>query len=259
MATTTNRLRNNGRFGVSEFIASVIQGRWFRVSISFLIMVGAGNPYLFGTYSQAIKSSQGYDQSTLNLLGFYKDLGASLGLPSGLLAEVTPPWFVVLLGSAMNFVGFFMIWLGATHRISKPRVWQMCLYIFIGASYQNYANTGVVVTTVKNFPESRGTTLGLLKGYLGLGGAILTQLYLAIYGNDSESLILLIAWLPAASSMVFAYTIRVIKVGRQPKEQKVFYQFFYASLALALFLMAMIIAQKQITFSKAAFCGSATM
>ncbi|XP_061339926.1 protein NUCLEAR FUSION DEFECTIVE 4-like [Gastrolobium bilobum] len=258
MITTINR-SSSERFSILEFIACVIRGRWFMVSASFFIMAGVGGTYVFGTYSKAIKSSQGYDQSTLNLLGFYKDLGSNIGLPAGLIAEVTPPWFVLLLGSAMNFVGYFMIWLVVTHRISKAKVWQMCLYIFIGASSQTYANTGVLVTCVKNFPESRGIILGLLKGYIGLSGAILTHFYLAIYGNDSESLILLVAWFPAAISVVFAFAIRVMKNDSQPNELKIFYQIFYASLALALFLMAIIIAQQQIDFSKAAFGGSVTV
>lgn len=38
--------------------------------------------------------------------------------------------------------------------------------ICIGASSQTFANTGALVTCVKNFPESRGIVLGLLKGLL---------------------------------------------------------------------------------------------
>jgi hypothetical protein len=241
------------------FLVHLVRGRWFTVFASFLIMTGAGATYLFGIYSKQIKASLGYDQTTLNLLGFFKDLGANVGVLSGLIAEVTPTWFVLLVGSGLNFAGYFMIWLAVTGKIAKPKVWQMCIYICVGANSQNFANTGALVTCVKNFPESRGVMLGLLKGFVGLSGAVMTQLYLAIYGSDSVSLILLIAWFPAALSVVFVYTIRTIKIVRQPNEIRVFYHFLYVSIVLALFLMVMTLLQKQIVFSHEAFAGSAAV
>ncbi|KAF6140264.1 hypothetical protein GIB67_000312 [Kingdonia uniflora] len=240
-------------------IAHVLRGRWFMVYASFLIMSMAGATYLFGIYSKVIKSSLGYDQTTLNTLGFFKDLGASIGVPSGLIAEVTPPWFVLSLGASLNFVGYFMMWLFVTGKIAKPKVWHMCAYICVGANAANFANTGALVTSVKNFPESRGIMLGLLKGFVGLSGAIMTQLYLAIYGNDSKSLILLIAWLPAAFSVFFVYTVRLIKVVRQPNEKKVFLNFLYVSLVLALFLMIIILAQKYVKFSHGGYIATSTV
>ncbi|PON66479.1 Major facilitator [Parasponia andersonii] len=244
-----------------RFLVQLIKGRWFSVFASFLIMFGAGATYLFGVYSKQIKSSLGYDQKTLNLIGFFKDLGANVGVLSGLIAEVTPTWFVLLVGAAMNFAGYFMIFLAVAGKIPKPKVWQMCLYICIGANSQNFANTGALVTCVKNFPESRGVMLGLLKGFVGLSGAVLTQIYFAIYGDDSKSLILLIAWLPAALSVVFVYTIRTMDNDRNrgPNELQVFYHFLYVSIVLALFIMVMTVVQKRVLFSRAAYAGSATV
>ncbi|WCJ41582.1 Major facilitator superfamily protein [Euphorbia peplus] len=242
-----------------EFAVHVIKGRWFSLFSSFLVMLEGGTPLLFGTYSKNIKSTLGYDQQTLNLLSFFKDLGAFVGIPSGLIAEVTPTWFVLLTGSAMNFSGYFMVWLAVTGRIHKPQVWQMCLFICIGANSQTFASTGCLVPGVVNFPESRGAVLGLLKGFAGLSGAILTQLYLAIYGENTKSLILLIAWFPTALSVFFAYAIRVIRTERQQNELKVLYRFLYMSIFLAFFLIVIIIFEKEFDFSRGAYAGSTTV
>ncbi|KAJ0538210.1 hypothetical protein HanHA300_Chr08g0272381 [Helianthus annuus] len=125
-------MTTGGRSDMGSLALQILNGRWFMVFASFLIMSAAGATYMFGLYSSEIKTVLGYDQSTLNLLSFFKDVGSNVGVLSGLIAEVTPPWVVLSIGSVLNFFGYFMIWLGVTRRIAKPTVWQMCLYICIG-------------------------------------------------------------------------------------------------------------------------------
>ncbi|GAB4857939.1 hypothetical protein Ancab_015844 [Ancistrocladus abbreviatus] len=96
-----------------------------------------------------------------------------------------------------------------------------------------------------------------MKSYIGLGGAILTQLYHAVYGNDSKSLILLIAWLPAAVSLAFVGNIRILKtITPTKREGKFFYDILYISLALAGFIMVMIMVEQHVAFPQAGYGGS---
>ncbi|KAK7856702.1 protein nuclear fusion defective 4 [Quercus suber] len=182
-----------------------------------------------GSLFRDIKKNLGYNQTMLNTMSSCKDIGASVGIVSGLIAEITPTWFILLLGSLTNFVGYFMIWLAVTGRIAKPQFWQMCLYIFIAANSQNFANTGSLVTCVKNFPESRSIMLGLLKGLAACNYIVL-----------------------------FLYTIREKEVKvKQSNEVNVFYHFLYLSAALAVFLMAMTLTQQRVNFSATAYMASA--
>jgi|UniRef100_A0A2N9IXB1 hypothetical protein len=240
-----------------QFVSHVVRGRWFTVFASLMIMAGAGATYIYGLYSKLIQSTFGYDAEAMDQITLYRDVGANVAIFSGLIAEVIPTWLVTLIGAGMNFGGYFMIWLSVTGRIAKPEVWQMCLYIAVGTNSQNFANTAALVTCVKNFPESRGVVLGLMKGLVGLSGAILTQIYLGMYENDLTALILLIGWLPAVVSLVFVFTIRTMKPARQPNELRVFLHFFYLTIVLALFLMVVTLLEKYIVVSSAVHAGSA--
>ncbi|WVZ60112.1 hypothetical protein U9M48_010174 [Paspalum notatum var. saurae] len=251
-----------------RFALHVLRGRWFMFFASILIMAAAGGTYIFGIYSKAIKSSLGYDQQTLNTLSFFKDAGANVGVLPGLINEVTPPWVVLACGAGMNLVGYLMIYLSITGRTAPPPVWLMCLYIAIGSNSQSFANTGALVTAVKNFPEDRGVVLGLLKGFVGLSGAIFTQLYVTIYGtdNDGADLVLLMAWLPAAISLIFIPTIRFLPRNAaagpadRARERKAFFLFLYSSIVLAVYLLAMTFVDEEVTnFPKAGYYATAVV
>ncbi|MBA0700704.1 hypothetical protein Goari_027134, partial [Gossypium aridum] len=66
-------------------------------------------------------------------------------------------------------------------------------------------------------------------------------------------------WLPAAISIVFVYTIRPLRPVKHPNEGRVFHHFLLISIVLAVFLMAITLTEKVITFSKAAYAGITTV
>ncbi|KAF8780637.1 hypothetical protein HU200_001239 [Digitaria exilis] len=245
-----------------RFARQVFLGRWFMVFASVMILSASGATFIFGMYSKVLKTSLGYDQRTLNTLAFFKDLGYNVGILAGLINEVTPPWIGLSIGAALNMFGYLMIYLAIDGRTARPPVWLMCIYICVGANSQSFTNTCALVTCVKNFPESRGIVLGLLKSFTGLSGAIFAQLYLAIYGDHAKSLVLLIAWLPVAVSILFGHAIRIMPYPRSSPSNsttstnRAFYRFLYISIALSGFLLVMIVVQQRISFSHAAYAGS---
>uniref|UniRef100_A0ACD5WFT6 Uncharacterized protein n=1 Tax=Avena sativa TaxID=4498 RepID=A0ACD5WFT6_AVESA len=246
------------------FASRVMRSRWYVVFASMLVMAASGSTYIFALYSKELRSTLGYNQQTLNTLSFFKDLGTNVGVVSGLVQQVAPTWAVLLIGASMNLVGYLMMYLALTERTAAPPVWLMSIYMCMGANALTFSNTGVLVSCVKNFPESRGIVIGLLKGFVGLSSAIYTQLYLAIYGDDAKSLVLLIAWLPAAVYIFFLHTIRVLPYRRRAEGEepntKPFFCFLYISIALATYLLVMIVVQKQVpTLSHAAYAVGATV
>ncbi|EPS63509.1 hypothetical protein M569_11277, partial [Genlisea aurea] len=151
--------------------------RWFAAAASVLIQASSGASYAFGIYSPILKSSQGYDQSTLDVVSVFKDVGANAGVISGFLysaacrsvgsledeKSVWGPWVVHAVGAIQCFAGYFFLWLAVTGTIPKPRLELMYLFMFLAAHSQTFFNTANVVTAVRNFPDYSGTVVGIMK------------------------------------------------------------------------------------------------
>ncbi|EFJ18795.1 hypothetical protein SELMODRAFT_178001 [Selaginella moellendorffii] len=166
-------------------MVDLLRSRWLMLVAGIWIQITMGSTYVFGLYSESLKRELGFDQSQLDTLGFFKGIGANVGIHTGLLLSLAlPPWIILALGAGQGFLGYFMIWLAGTHRIRGVQLWQMCAFMLVAANSQTYSNTAVVVTSVTNFPTSRGTVIGLMKGCLGLSGAILTFFYRSLCGED---------------------------------------------------------------------------
>jgi len=141
--------------------------RWSALAASALIQCCAGSSYCFGVYSPALKASQRYDQSALDAVAFFKDVGANAGVLSGFLAAWAPagrrrPWLVLLAGAVLCAAGYLPMWL-AVAGIAPAPLPLMCVYMLLAAQAQTFFNTADVVSAVENFPDRRGTVIGIMK------------------------------------------------------------------------------------------------
>ena len=90
------------------------KSKWASIAAATWIQSTSGSSYCFSLYSPLLKSSQSYSQSTLESVAFFKDLGANVGVLSGLLYSSHGPRSVLAAGAVQCFGGYFFMWMSVT-------------------------------------------------------------------------------------------------------------------------------------------------
>lgn len=70
---------------------------------------------------------------------------------------------------------------------------QLWIALCVATNSSAWLSTAVLVTNMRNFPFSRGTVAGILKGYGGLSAAVFTEIYSMLLNNSSSKLLLFLA------------------------------------------------------------------
>ncbi|CAA7013652.1 unnamed protein product [Microthlaspi erraticum] len=232
----------------------ILRTKWMAMTASIWIQCTGGGSYTFGIYSAALKSTQSYDQSTLDTVSVFKDIGGNVGVLSGLVYTAATfnrrrsdgkegrggPWVVILIGSIMCFTGYFLMWASVTGLIKKPPVPVMCLFMLIAAQSLTFLNTANVVSSLENFSDYGGTAVGIMKGFVGLSGAMLIQLYETICPGDPKTFILLLAIVPSLLSVLVMPLVRIYETSTVD-EKKHLDGLSTLSLGIAAYLMIIII------------------
>lgn len=104
-------------------LRTFVNNRWLVFVCAMWVQSCAGIGYLFGSISPVIKSSMGYNQRQVALLGVAKDLGDSIGFAAGSLCEIFPIWVIMLIGAVQNFVGYGLVWLIVTQTLPAWPLW----------------------------------------------------------------------------------------------------------------------------------------
>ncbi|KAL2935933.1 Protein NUCLEAR FUSION DEFECTIVE 4, partial [Bienertia sinuspersici] len=159
------------------------------------------------------------------------------------------PWVIHALGSVQCFVGYFFMWAAVVGLIAPPPVSLMCGFMFLAAHAQTFFNTANVVTGVQNFQDYKGTIVGIMKGFLGLSGAILIQVYQAFFMGSPSTFILMLALLPSLVSFSLMFLVRICS-GSRLDDKRYLNGFSILALVLAAYLMMIIILENIFVFSK---------
>jgi hypothetical protein len=127
----------------------------------------------------------------------------------------------------------------------------MCILIFIGNNGETYFNTAALVSCVQNFPRNRGPIVGILKGFAGLSGAILTQIYAMVHVPDHAALIFMVAVGPTMVVIALMFIVRPVSGHRQvrPSDGTSFTFVYSVCLLLAAYLMGVMLVEDLVDLS----------
>ncbi|XP_026662988.2 protein NUCLEAR FUSION DEFECTIVE 4-like isoform X2 [Phoenix dactylifera] len=139
---------------------------------------------------------------------------------------------------------------GAAHR-SAAEFYRMCILIFLGNNGETYFNTAALVSCVQNFPKSRGPIVGILKGFAGLSGAILSQIFTMIHTSDHSALIFMVAVGPSVVVTALMFIVRPVGGHRQvrPSDKSSFMFIYSVCLLLAAYLMVVMLLEDLVNLS----------
>ncbi|MCO5594449.1 hypothetical protein L7F22_048479 [Adiantum nelumboides] len=120
-----------------------------------------------------------------------------------------------------------------------------------------------MVVVLRNFPSRPGTVMGLVKGFYGLSGAILPQIYYALFWDNPTSFLLLSACLPSAVSLlcipfmchaVDRSTTNLLNSGGG--DATIMRSFHTIAIGLALYLLGVVVVQgNEADFSRSLVVG----
>ncbi|CAK9134300.1 unnamed protein product [Ilex paraguariensis] len=166
---------------------------WVGLGAAVWVQIAAGNAYNFPLYSHSLKSVLGFNQHQLTMLGVANDIGESIGLLPGMVCNKFPPWVVLSIGSFACFFGYGVLWLALSGTVESLPYWVLWIALCVATNSSAWFSTAVLVTNMRNFPLSRGTVAGIIKGYGGLSAAVYTEIYSVMLHNSSSELLLFLA------------------------------------------------------------------
>uniref|UniRef100_A0A5B7C915 Uncharacterized protein n=1 Tax=Davidia involucrata TaxID=16924 RepID=A0A5B7C915_DAVIN len=212
---------------------------WVGLGAAVWVQIAAGSAYTFPLYSTSLKSVLGFTQQQLTILGVANDIGENVGILPGIACNKFPPWAVLSIGVCACFLGYGVIWLAVSQTVQSLPYWLLWLALCVATNSSAWFGTAVLVTNMRNFPLSRGTVAGILKGYIGLSAAVYTEVYSMVLNQSASKLLLTLTLGIPVLCLAMMYFIRPCTPA-SGEDSSVHVHFLFtqaASLSLAIYLL----------------------
>lgn len=226
---------------------------WVGLAAALWVEISAGNANNFPLYSSALKLVLGLSQQQVTILGVANDIGESVGLLPGIACNKFPPWAVLLVGVFACFLGYGVVWLTVSQTIQGLPYWVLWIALVVATNSNAWFGTAVLVTNMRNFPLSRGTVAGILKGYAGISAAVYTVLYSSLLEQSASKQLLFLTLGVPVICLAMMYFIRPC-TPPSGEDSSVHVHFIFtqaASVLLAIYLLTLTVIYDTVSLSDA--------
>ncbi|CAH9148134.1 unnamed protein product [Cuscuta epithymum] len=225
---------------------------WVGLGAAVWVQIAAGNAYTFPLYSPSLKSVLGFSQQQLTILGVANDIGENVGILPGIASNKFPPWSILLVGVACSFFGYGVLWLAISQTVQSLPYWLLWIALCIATNSSAWLGTAVLVTNMRNFPLSRGTVAGILKGYIGISAQVHTEVFTMVLDQSASKLILYLTLGIPIICLLMMYFIRRC-TPRSGDDSSEHFHFLFtqaSSVFLSIYLLATTFLKDTISISK---------
>lgn len=203
-----------------------VAARWVTVTSNILLETTAGTSYAFGTYSNQLRTDLGYTQEEIQTVASIGNIGLYFAVVAGIVYDRYGPKPCIVIGAVLSLGGYILMWAAAGKMIDYS-VGLMSLYAFLWSHGSSWYDTVAIGINIQNFPEDRGSAVGLLKSFFGLSASIVTLVDNTIFPGDSVPFLLFLGILGGVSGLValpttFRAKLLPQEIAISPFEKRIF-------------------------------------
>ncbi|CAE7357472.1 NFD4 [Symbiodinium natans] len=194
---------------------TVRNGAWWTFCAGSFTCFLTGFTYTFGVWSPVVKRAYSYSQAQLDTLALAKDLGNFICMDAGLVTNRYGAHISVAGGTLVLTLTCVAIYL-AIGNGSVPFPAMIILFGLFGHSLGFCDNAGIS-TSVRNFPEHKGSAVGLMKAMEGLTAAVVGTVFYSVYSDEDLDAFPL--WLAFMALGIGAFSVPLIACTNSPDKE----------------------------------------
>eukprot|EP00884_Botryococcus_braunii_P017132 jgi/Botrbrau1/4101/Bobra.152_3s0049.1 len=182
--------------------------KWLTFSASIFCQLSAGLTYCFSLYAGGLKEKFGYSQEQIDELGSACNFGGFFAIVAGLVYDQLEgyhrlgPRLTILIATLLNLGGYSLLWFAAVSTEFNPAFWQVALIAMLACNGGTWTDMAALVTNARNWPNQRGTVIGILKSCVGLSASVFTSIYVGFFQPDALDFLLFLAVAPALVNLL---------------------------------------------------------